>query len=148
VHIGTDIKPATVDGDPRLIEQLIQNLIDNAILHNMTGGNVHLITAMQDGHGVLAISNDGPLIPPTELERLFRPFERLEPGRLHRKTGHGLGLSIVDAIATAHGATMTAGSRPEGGLAIEIAFPSPNPTPPGGDDSSPERKSRRATASP
>jgi signal transduction histidine kinase len=149
VHIDPDIKPATVDGDPRLIEELIQNLIDNAILHNTTGGNVHLITATEDGHGVFAISNDGPLIPPTELERLFRPFERLEPGRLHHKTGHGLGLSIVDAIATAHGATLTARSRPEGGLSIEITFPSPNRTPPGaGPDPSPEREPRRATASP
>ena len=149
VHIDTDVKPATVDGDPRLIEQLIQNLLDNAILHNTTGGNVHLTTATENGHGVLAISNDGPLIPPTELERLFRPFERLEPGRRHHKTGHGLGLSIVEAIATAHDATIAARSRPQGGLSIEISFPEANPTPlGGGPDPSPDRKPHRATASP
>jgi metal-dependent hydrolase (beta-lactamase superfamily II) len=60
-----------------------------------------------------------------ELERLFRPFERLEPRHRHYETGHGLGLSIVEAIATAHGAAITARSRPAGGLAVEVVFPSP-----------------------
>ena len=83
VHIDTDIQPAVVSGDARLIEQLIQNLIDNAILHNIVGGEIHVATASHEGEAVLAVSNDGPSIPTTELERLFRPFERLEPGRRH-----------------------------------------------------------------
>ena len=124
LQITTDISPATAEGDPRLIEQLVKNLIDNAMLHNTVGGEIHVATASHPEKAVLSISNDGPIIPPTELERLFLPFERLEPGRRHHKTGHGLGLSIVDAIATAHGAIITARSRPQGGLSIEIAFPS------------------------
>jgi signal transduction histidine kinase len=126
LHVGTEIKPAAVSGDRRLIEQLIGNLVDNAILHNTPGGNLQLTTATAAGHGVLTISNDGPIIPTTELERLFRPFQRLEPGRRHHTTGHGLGLSIVDAIATAHGAAITARNRPEGGLKIQITFPPPD----------------------
>ena len=96
VHIDTDIQPAAVSGDPRLIEQLIQNLIGNAIGHNTVGGAIRVATASHEGEAVLVVSNDGPSIPTTELERLFRPFERLEPGRRHHETGHGLGLSIVD----------------------------------------------------
>lgn len=128
VHIDTDIQPAVVIGDARLIEQLIQNLIENAILHNIVDGNVHVATASHEGEAVLAVSNDGPNIPTTELERLFRPFERLEPGRRHHRTGHGLGLSIVEAVATAHSAVITARSRPQGGLSIEVTFPRANST--------------------
>ena len=131
VHIDTDLQRATLSGDPRLIEQLIQNLIDNAIIHSTVGGGIQVATASHEGNAVLTVSNDGPSIPATEVERLFRPFERLEPGRRHYKTGHGLGLSIVDAIATAHGAIITARNRPQGGLSIEIAFPRANSKPAG-----------------
>lgn len=123
LHINTNINTAIVGGDSRLIEQLIRNLLDNAILHNTAGGELHIATATEAGNGVLVVFNDGPIIPTTELERLFRPFERLEPGRRHNNNGHGLGLSIVDSIATAHGATIGAHSRPEGGLSVEITFP-------------------------
>jgi len=123
LHITTEIEPAVVSGEPGLLEQLIRNLIDNAINHNTAGGEVHFATATNDGNVVVSVSNDGPLIPPTQLDRLFRPFERLEPGRRHHKNGHGLGLSIVEAIATAHGAIITPCCRPEGGLCVEITFP-------------------------
>ncbi len=125
LSIDTNIESAMVIGDPQLIEQLIWNLVDNAILHNTPGGRVHIATVTQHGLGVIAVSNDGPIIPTAELERLFRPFERLEPGRRNHRNGHGLGLglSIVDAIATAHGAIIAARSRPQGGLSVEVSFP-------------------------
>lgn len=123
LRVSTDLTPAIVDGDPQLVEQLIGNLVDNAILHNVDGGSIQLATTANVGHVVVTVINDGPTIPATELDRLFRPFERLEPGRRHHKTRHGLGLSIVDAIATAHGATITASARPAGGLSLEVAFP-------------------------
>jgi signal transduction histidine kinase len=125
LHIDTDIKPATVSGDCRLIEQLIRNLVDNAMLHNTAGGKIHLATVTEEGHGVLTVSNDGPIIPTTELERLFRPFERLEPGRRHHNTGHGLGLSIVVAIAAAHSANVTTRPLLKGGLSLKVTFPPP-----------------------
>jgi signal transduction histidine kinase len=121
-HITTDISPAVTEGDPRLIEQLVHNLLENAVLHNTVDGEIHVATAAHADKAVLSVSNDGPTIPPTELERLFLPFERLEPGRRHHKTGHGLGLSIV--VATSHDAVITARCRAQGGLSIEIAFPS------------------------
>jgi signal transduction histidine kinase len=69
------------------------------------------------------VANDGPTVPPADLDRLFEPFQRLTPTRTAKGDGHhGLGLSIVRAIATAHAATLTATPRPEGGLTIEVKF--------------------------
>jgi signal transduction histidine kinase len=71
------------------------------------------------------VANTGPLVPPAELDRLFQPFQRLDRRRAHYKDGHGLGLSIVRAIATAHDATITACPRPGGGLRVRVSFPRP-----------------------
>jgi signal transduction histidine kinase len=104
---------------------LVANLVDNAVGHNVTGGRVWVATAVTGGAAVLTVANTGPVIPGGAIDRLFQPFQRLDPGRAHHQDGYGLGLSIVRAIATAHGATITARPRPGGGLAIAIAFPPP-----------------------
>jgi signal transduction histidine kinase len=70
------------------------------------------------------VTNSGKVIPPAEVDRLFQPFQRLGSRPARRNGGHGLGLAIVRAIATAHGATITARPRPGGGLAIDVTFPS------------------------
>jgi signal transduction histidine kinase len=118
----TRFEPARTTGDPRLVERLAANLVDNAVKHNIAGGSVTVETRVEGGHAVLRVVNTGRHIRPDEVARLFQPFERLEPERVDR-AGLGLGLSIVDAIARAHGATLTATAPPEGGLAVEVAFP-------------------------
>ena len=125
LHVQTTIQPATLEGDPLLIQQLAANLIDNAIRHNIPGGDIQ-ITTTTTGHAgaVLSVTSSGQVIPAAEVDRLFQPFQRLGP-RPARRDGHGLGLSIVRAIATAHAATITAQPRPGGGLAIEVTFPPP-----------------------
>ena len=123
--VEASLAPAPTDGDPRLIERLIANLIDNAIRHNTPGGQVHITTGTRDRHAFLAIANTGPSVPSDEVERLFQPFQRLT-GRTGHTSGHGLGLSIVQAIAGAHRAELTARARPEGGLGIEVVFPPPS----------------------
>jgi signal transduction histidine kinase len=125
VRIETALRPAPVDGDPRLIERLAANLVDNAASHNLSGGRVHVSTNAPDGTALLTVTNTGPVVPATEIDRLFQPFQRLDPRRTLHKNGHGLGLSIVRAIATAHGATITAQPLPEGGLSLNVAFPPP-----------------------
>jgi signal transduction histidine kinase len=97
-----------VDGDPGLIERPVGNLVDNAAGHNVAGGQVWVGTAVSGGSALLTVTNTGPAIPGGDVDRLFQPFQRLDPGRTHRGDGHGLGLSIVRAIAAAHGATITA----------------------------------------
>jgi signal transduction histidine kinase len=123
VRMVTSLHPAPVLGDPRLIERLTVNLLDNAIRHNTTDGTVHLTTGQQDGRAIISVTNTGPVIPAAEISRLFRPFERLATARASNGNGHGLGLSIVAAIADAHDATIAAHARPEGGLRIRVSFP-------------------------
>ena len=127
IRMVTSLHPAPVLGDPRLIERLTVNLLDNAIRHNTTDGTVHLTTGQQDGRAIISVVNTGPVIPAAEISRLFRPFERLATTRASNGDGHGLGLSIVAAIAGAHDATIAAHARPEGGLRVRVSFPGQPP---------------------
>jgi signal transduction histidine kinase len=114
---------AETTGDVRLVDRLVANLVGNAVRHNKSGGLVTITTKTRDDQAVLTVANSGPRISTGEVSRLFRPFQRLDPDRSTDASGLGLGLSIVDAIATAHGATIDAVARRNGGLRIEIAFP-------------------------
>jgi signal transduction histidine kinase len=113
-------------GDARLAERLVANLVDNAIRHNVPGGWISLRVGTQQGRAVLTVANSGPVVPPGEEARLFAPFQRLGAARgvnSGHRDGQGLGLSIVSAIAAAHGADLQARARPDGGLHIELRFP-------------------------
>ncbi len=127
LHVHADIQPAILDGDPLLVQQLVNNLIDNAVRHNIPGGNIQITTKTSYAGAVLSVTNSGQVIPPTEVDRLFQPFQRLGPRPARH--GHGLGLSIVRAIATAHGATIGVRARPGGGLAVDVTFLPPPPGP-------------------
>lgn len=111
-------------GDPRLIERLVANLIDNAVRYNRDGGRLQVSTRMDDTEAALRVVNDGFDIAPSEVDRLFEPFKRLDADRTGHGDGWGLGLSIVRAVGDAHGATIAAQSGSAGGLEIEVAFPS------------------------
>ena len=126
IRLSTALAPAPATGDPSLAESLIVNLIDNAIRHNIAGGDIQITTTTGHAGATLSVTSSGQVIPAAEVGRLFQPFQRLGP-RPARRDGHGLGLSIVRAIATAHAATVTAQPRPGGGLAIDVTFPPPAP---------------------
>ncbi len=117
------LDPATTTGDPALIARLIANLIENAIDHNVDGGRVDISTKTLDGDAVLTIANTGPPIPPGETERLFEPFQRLDRTRTADDGHHGLGLSIVRAIAAVHNAEVAAMPRLGGGLIVTVRLP-------------------------
>jgi signal transduction histidine kinase len=130
------LEPALLAGDRALTERGVANLIDNALRHNVPGGTVWVTVATVDGEARLTVANTGPVIPPGEVHRLLVPFERgaARPQRTRPQAtvagdgGLGLGLPIVQAIATAHGAVLTVTARPEGGgLAAELAFPAADP---------------------
>jgi signal transduction histidine kinase len=123
VQVEASLHAAPVLGDPSLIERLAANLLDNAVRHNTPGGTIQVSTGQHDGRAVISVANTGPVIPPAEISRLFRPFERLATPRASNGSGHGLGLSIVAAIADAHGAEVTPHARPGGGLCIQVSFP-------------------------
>jgi signal transduction histidine kinase len=122
--VTSDLQPATTDGDRELIERLISNLLDNAVRHNVRGGHVEIRTSRSDGSAVITVENSGQMIGEGEIETMFEPFRRLGTPRTGSDSRqHGLGLSIVRAIANAHGATVTTRPRAEGGLEISVAFP-------------------------
>lgn len=123
IEVNLTTLAARADGDPLLIRRLVANLLTNAVRHNTRGGFVEVATAEEDGRAVLTVENSGPTISPDDVDRLFHPFERLETRRTHHGTGHGLGLSIARAIATAHHATIDALPRTDGGLVMRVTFP-------------------------
>jgi signal transduction histidine kinase len=129
IQIDEAMTPAPVEGDPLLLERLVANLLTNAIRHNVADGRVEVMTGVKEGKAMLSVTNTGPVIPTAEVDRLFQPFQRLDPRRAQYKDGHGLGLSIVRAIATAHQASITAYSMPDGGLAVRVTFPQPTTQP-------------------
>jgi signal transduction histidine kinase len=115
---------AAVLGNPVLLERLVQNLVENGIRHNVPAdGWVHIRTGTRlDGWVMLEVSNSGPVIPRYEVPGLFEPFHRYGTERLHAP-GAGLGLSIVRAIARAHGGDIHATPRDEGGLTVTVTLP-------------------------
>jgi signal transduction histidine kinase len=128
IRIETTLAAALTAGDPAMVQSLVANLIDNAIRHNKPGGRAQITTTTTAGQATIQVSNSGPVIPADQVDRLFRPFQQLGDQRTHA-TGHGLGLAIVQAIADAHQAILTAHARPEGGLDIQVRFPPPNRQP-------------------
>jgi signal transduction histidine kinase len=117
------LEPARTAGDPELVERLVANLVANAVRHNVPGGRLDVVTHTAAGRATFAIANTGPVIPTGELARLFQPFQRLSSQARPAANGAGLGLAIVQAIANAHDATVTAQARTGGGLGIDVAFP-------------------------
>lgn len=125
LELREELAAATAAGDRRLVERLVANLVDNALSYNVPGGHVSVATDTRSRHAVLSVANTGPVVPTTDVDRLFEPFQRIGNGRTSHGEGVGLGLSIVKAIAEAHGAVLTAQAQPGGGLQIEVSFPVP-----------------------
>jgi len=119
IHVEARLTAAPATGDP----SLVANLVDNALRHNVAGGRAEISTRLAAGRAVVSVSNTGTVISPGEVDRLFQPFQRLGGERIRHSGGHGLGLSIVRAIAGAHGAALAAHARPGGGLDVEVSFP-------------------------
>jgi signal transduction histidine kinase len=125
--IHSALAPAPATGDPQLAERLIANLADNAMRHNTPGGYIEIVTGTKNSRAVLSVVNTGPVVPPAALSQLLKPFQRLGSDRTGHGEGLGLGLSIVQAIAQAHGATLTIRPQPRGGLHAQVSFPHPAP---------------------
>jgi signal transduction histidine kinase len=122
IGLTARIEPAWTTGDLALVERLVANLVDNAVGYNVPSGSVEVRTGVRDGRAVLVVTNTGVPIPPERVDALFEPFQRLD--RTAGRAGHhGLGLSIVRAIAAAHDAAIDATPGPSGGLRIEVTFP-------------------------
>ncbi|MFG2048388.1 sensor histidine kinase [Micromonospora sp. NPDC048935] len=125
VPVRRSLAPAPVSGDPVLLERLTVNLVENAIRHNLPAdGWVDVRTGLSaDGQATLTVTNTGPTIAGYDIETMFQPFRRLSRERVAGARGFGLGLSIVRAVARAHGGTVDAQPRPAGGLIVTVTLP-------------------------
>jgi signal transduction histidine kinase len=117
------LEPAWTTGDPDLLARLAANLVSNAIRHNTVSGRIEVATRTASGRAQLTVANTGLVVPAAELQRLFQPFQRLNSDSRSSSDGVGLGLAIVQAIADAHDAMVTAQARTVGGLKIDVVFP-------------------------
>ncbi len=142
VRIESRLEQASTMGDQALLERLAGNLIENAVLHNRPDGSVTVWTGLRAGRPTLEVANTGPVLTAEQVPQLVEPFRRLNGNRAapsarrdspgageragirdpHGQPGLGIGLSIVDAIATAHGARLRVEPRSEGGLRVEVRF--------------------------
>jgi signal transduction histidine kinase len=122
LRVDTELARAEVTGSRVLLERLVGNLVENAVVHNVTDGWVRVRAGTNDGHAYLEVANSGPVVGEEELPHLFEPFRRAD-ARIG-SSGVGLGLSIVESVGEAHGARVSAQASPGGGLVVSVTMPS------------------------
>ena len=125
IRIVASIAPEvqTLDADPFRLEQVLENVIANAIRHTPDGGGVELKAEMADGSVVLTVSDSGEGIAPEHLPLIFDRFYKTSSAKGIAARGSGLGLSIVKAIVTRHGGRVSATSTLGAGTTIRIELP-------------------------
>ena len=131
LRAGASLASAPVRGEFLLAERMVANLLDNAVCHNVAGGEVWVTAGTEAGKAVLTVANTGPVIPPGDVARLLQPFQRRAPARVRSRPGPGpaaegglgLGLPVVQAIAEAHGGALTLWPRDGGGLTVRLTLP-------------------------
>jgi signal transduction histidine kinase len=122
--VESDLSPACVEGSRVLLDRLVGNLVQNAVVHNVPDGWLRLRTGTANGHAYLEVSNSGPVVDPDLVPQLFEPFRRADV-RTASGGSVGLGLSIVESVAEAHHGLVEATARAEGGLVVTLTVPAP-----------------------
>ena len=123
------LAPVSVAGSDTLLAGMVENVIENSVRHNHRDG---FIDVACDKHGEAArliVETGGPVLDEQDVAGLAQPFRRPGAERTGSQNGHGLGLSIVAAVADAHGGTLELHARPQGGLRVQITLPAATPSP-------------------
>lgn len=127
IDIDSDVGATTVTGDPTLLARLVDNLMDNAVRHNVPGGWVRVRATEGSDATTLVVENGGAPLTASDVRALSEPFRRINGERVRSADGLGLGLSIVASIADAHGGALRLEARDEGGLRAVVTLPQPPP---------------------
>ncbi len=123
IDVRASLALAMVTGSETLLSRMVENVIENAVHHNEPFGFIAIESEL-DGEVVrLVVENGGRQLDDAGVERLGQPFHRLGAERTGSSDGVGLGLSIVDAVAAAHGGALELRARSAGGLRVEISMP-------------------------
>ena len=128
-HVHTVIPEGDwgVRGNASLLHSAVENVVRNAIRYTQEGTTVEVeLTSEEGGNGpeaMLKVSDSGPGVPPSSLEKLFEPFYRIDDARGRLTGGVGLGLAITERAVRFHGGRVSAHNREEGGLRVEIRLP-------------------------
>jgi len=127
---ATVVDDCVVVGSPGLLHSAIENVVRNAIryTHDGTSVEVRLERGVGPQNGtspeaVVRVTDSGPGVPEGALDKLFRPFYRIDDARGRQTGGVGLGLAITDRAVRLHGGTIRVSNRPQGGLMVEIRLP-------------------------
>jgi signal transduction histidine kinase len=124
-ELGMDVDCTGAEKEPLAcrpvsLKRAVRNLIENAVAY---GKRARVTVNGSQDHVRMVIDDDGPGIPPEELERVFAPFVRLEGSRSRETGGIGLGMAIARSIVRGHGGDITLENRPEGGLRATVRLP-------------------------
>lgn len=124
VNTWPDGRTQTATFDDYLIHRALSNLLSNAIKFSPKGGQVLVSVMQEQGHHVIAVRDQGPGIPESELGRLFKRYERVEQGRPSKlAAGIGLGLVFIDTVARRHGGKVRVVNNPGEGACFELWLP-------------------------
>jgi signal transduction histidine kinase len=123
VHDTGGRHDAQLQGSQTLLRRMVDNVIDNAIRHNHDQGWIRVAIQADGTTARLVVETGGQVLDQRQVAQLTQPFRRLGADRTGSDHGAGLGLSIVAAIAAAHGGTLDLHARPEGGLRVSISLP-------------------------
>ena len=128
-------EPVEVTGDRARLRQVLDNLLSNVRAHTPRGTSATVVVGREGDQAVWRVEDDGPGIPPEHAGQLFERFYRADTSRSRAAidgryppgdtsgAGAGLGLSIVSALVTAHGGTISVGERPGGGASFTVRLP-------------------------
>jgi len=121
--VDGDVARVSVTGNPALLARMVENVIDNAVRHNRPDGWLRVTVAERGDLARLTVESSGEPLDPARVDELAQPFRRLRADRTGSARGAGLGLSIVAAIASAHGGALALHAREQGGLRVQIDLP-------------------------
>ena len=123
ITLERSLDPISVIGSPTLLGRLVENVVDNGVRHNQTGGWMGITLRDAGSRAQLTVDTSGPPLDQALVDDLDQPFRRLRSDRTGSVQGAGLGLSIVAAIATAHRGSLALHARKQGGLQVVIDLP-------------------------
>ena len=116
-------RPVEVTGDKDRLRQVLDNLLANIRAHTPEGTTATVRVDQIGDQAQIEVRDTGPGMPDSDAQRVFERFYRADPARARTRGGSGLGLSIVAAIVTAHGGTVSAASTPGEGLVVTVLIP-------------------------